>query len=107
MSEAASRISLDLDGARKAIDEMANCVDSIVVSGLFSVFNHLHEVEVKRLIRERYDIPVVMGHELTGELGIYERTVTAVLNAGLIPVLRRLPEKGPGDHGPAGDQGAR
>ena len=59
-----------------------------MVSGLFSVFNHLHEVEIKRMIRERYDIPVVMGHELTGELGIYERTVTAVLNAGLIPVLR-------------------
>ncbi len=78
---------LDLEGARAAIDEMAKCVDSIVVSGLFSVFNHLHEVEVKRLIRDRYDIPVVMGHELTGELGIYERTVTAVLNAGLIPVL--------------------
>ena len=72
---------------------MANCVDSIVVSGLFSVFNHLHEVEIKRMVRERYDIPVVMGHELTGELGIYERTVTAVLNAGLIPVLRDFLKK--------------
>ncbi len=79
--------SLDLVGVRSAIEEMANSVDSIVVSGLFSVYNSLHEIEVKRLIIERCDIPVVMGHELTGELGIYERTVTGVLNAGLIPVL--------------------
>jgi N-methylhydantoinase A/oxoprolinase/acetone carboxylase beta subunit len=79
--------SLDMDGVRSAIEEMAESVDSIVVSGLFSVYNSLHEIEVKRLITEEYDIPVVMGHELTGELGIYERTVTAVLNAGLIPVL--------------------
>ena len=66
---------------------MAGCVDSIVISGLFSVYNSHHELDVKRLIRERCDLPVVMGHELTGELGIYERTVTAVLNAGLIPIL--------------------
>ena len=79
--------SLDLEGVRSAIEEMANGVDSIVVSGLFSVYNSLHEIEVKRLITDRHDIPVVMGHELTAELGIYERTVTAVLNAGLIPVL--------------------
>lgn len=79
--------SLDVKGAIATVDEMAKSVDSIVVSGLFSVYNHLQEIEVKRIIREKYDIPVVMGHELTGELGIHERTVTAVLNAGLIPVL--------------------
>ena len=28
-----------------------------------------------------------MGHDLTAELGIYERTVTAVLNAKLLPVI--------------------
>jgi N-methylhydantoinase A/oxoprolinase/acetone carboxylase beta subunit len=32
------------------------------------------------------DRPVVLGHELTGELGILERTVTAVLNAKLLPL---------------------
>ncbi len=85
--------SLDLAGARSAIEEMANDVDSIVVSSLFSVYNSFHETEVKRLITERCDIPVVMGHELTGELGIYERTVTAVLNAGLIPVLNDFLKK--------------
>jgi N-methylhydantoinase A/oxoprolinase/acetone carboxylase beta subunit len=79
--------SLDHGGIQKAIAEMAPHVDSIVVSSLFSVYNPLHEIEVKRIIREQYDLPVVMGHELTGELGFYERTVTAVLNARLLPVL--------------------
>jgi N-methylhydantoinase A/oxoprolinase/acetone carboxylase beta subunit len=78
---------LDAEGVRKAIEEMAPHVDSFVVSSLFSVYNPLHEVEVMHMIRERSGIPVVMGHDLTGELGFYERTVTAVLNARLLPVL--------------------
>ena len=42
-------------------------VDSIVVSSLFSVYNPAQEQEVKRLITKNHQIPVVMGHELTGE----------------------------------------
>lgn len=84
---------LDIEAVRSAVDDMANCVDSIVISGLFSVYNHVHEIEVKRLIAEKYDVPVVMGHQLTGELGIFERTVTAVLNARLIPVLNDFLKK--------------
>lgn len=79
--------SLDLNAIRAALDEMAPQVDAIAVSGKFSIYNSMHEVEVKKLVAEKYHMPVVMGHELTAELGIYERTVTAVLNAGLIPVL--------------------
>ncbi len=78
---------LDTDGLDAAVREMAPQVDSIVVSGLFSVHNPYHELEVAKMIKDRYGVPVVMGHQLTGELGIHERTVTAVLNARLIPVL--------------------
>jgi N-methylhydantoinase A/oxoprolinase/acetone carboxylase beta subunit len=84
---------LDVEGVRNAIEEMAPHVDSFVVSSLFSVYNPLHEAEVMRMIRERCDIPVVMGHDLTGELGFYERTVTAVLNARLLPVLNDFLQK--------------
>jgi N-methylhydantoinase A/oxoprolinase/acetone carboxylase beta subunit len=79
---------LDVDGIDAAASEMKGQVDSVVVSGLFSVHNPYHEVEAGRIISQRHGIPVVLAHQLTGELGIYERTVTAVLNARLIPVLR-------------------
>ncbi|MBI0583036.1 MAG: hydantoinase/oxoprolinase family protein [Methanomassiliicoccus sp.] len=79
---------LDVDGVNAAAAEMKGQVDSVVVSGLFSVHNPYHEIEVARILREKHGIPAVLGHQLTGELGIHERTVTAVLNARLIPVLR-------------------
>ncbi|QLH74544.1 MAG: hydantoinase/oxoprolinase family protein [Methanomassiliicoccales archaeon] len=85
--------SIDHREVMRSVEEMVEHVDSIVVSGLFSVYNPAHEKEVKRLIQQDHDIPVVMAHELTGELGFHERTVTAVLNAGLIPVLRDFLEK--------------
>ncbi len=84
---------LDMDQLELTIQEMAPHVDSIVVSGLFSVHNPFQEAHIKKLIREKYGLPVVVGHELTAELGIHERTVTAVLNARLIPVLSSFLEK--------------
>jgi N-methylhydantoinase A/oxoprolinase/acetone carboxylase beta subunit len=79
---------LDVDGIDAAAREMKGQVDSVVVSGLFSVHNPYHEIEARKIIEQRYGIPTVLAHQLTGELGIHERTVTAVLNARLIPVLR-------------------
>jgi N-methylhydantoinase A/oxoprolinase/acetone carboxylase beta subunit len=34
-----------------------------------------------------FGLPMVLGHQLTGELGIHERTTIAILNARLMPVL--------------------
>ncbi len=73
--------------ARAAIDRIAPLVDSMVVSSMFSVYNPSHEQLVRKIIRERHDLPVVAGHDLTSELGIMERTITAVLNARLIPII--------------------
>jgi N-methylhydantoinase A/oxoprolinase/acetone carboxylase beta subunit len=81
------REPLDMKEVEAALEGMLDKVDALVVSGLFSVYNHNHESKVRRFIRERTGLPVVCGHELTGELGIQERTVTAVLNARLIPIL--------------------
>ena len=56
-----------------------------MVSGLFSVHNPYHEIEVASSERWHPDRP---AHQLTGELGVHERTATAVLNARLTRSLR-------------------
>lgn len=78
---------LDEREAQVAVDELGSDVDAVVVSSFFSVVNPAHEEAVRRIVRERKGVPVVAGHELTAELGILERTVTAVLNARLLPII--------------------
>jgi N-methylhydantoinase A/oxoprolinase/acetone carboxylase beta subunit len=84
---------LDMDELEKAVQEMLPQVDSLVVSGLFGTQNPYQENSVKELVQRKYGLPVVAGHELTAVLGIYERTVTAVLNARLMPVLSDFLDK--------------
>lgn len=79
--------SLNGEEVISAIDEVSTGVDALAISSLFSVVNPSHENEVKRLAKKRTGLPIVVGHDLTGELGIMERTVTAVLNARLIPAI--------------------
>jgi N-methylhydantoinase A/oxoprolinase/acetone carboxylase beta subunit len=78
---------LDEAGLEAAIDDICREVDAVVISGMFSVANPIQEASAKGLVQSRYNIPVVMGHDMTAELGIYERTVTAVLNAKLLPII--------------------
>lgn len=81
-------VPLDEEEVQKVIEEICPQVDSVVVSGKFSVANPIQETTVRRMINQAYDVPVVQGSHMTAELGIYERTVTAVLNARLLPVIR-------------------
>ncbi len=76
--------------ARYAVREMSGKVESFAVSGYMSIRNPEQELEVSRLIREMTGYPVVCGHQLSGDLGVYERTVTAVLNARLLPLIAEL-----------------
>lgn len=78
---------LDENELAEAIGQAANAVDAVVVSSIFSICNPTHELRAKQMILERTSIPVVLGHTLTGDVGIMERTVTAVLNARLIPIM--------------------
>lgn len=71
----------------EAVDEIAPHVEAFAVSGFFGVVNSAHEERVREIILARKKLPVVVGHELTTELGILERSVTAVLNARLLPVI--------------------
>jgi N-methylhydantoinase A/oxoprolinase/acetone carboxylase beta subunit len=81
------RVPLNLFQLEHAIDLMVGKVDVIVVSSIFSVHNPEHEERARRMILERTDQLVVAGHDLTSELGIKERTMTAILNAKLIPII--------------------
>jgi N-methylhydantoinase A/oxoprolinase/acetone carboxylase beta subunit len=82
----------DLDKLKvdEFIDAVQGRVDAFAVSGLLSVRNPAHELAVKDLIRSKCSLPVVCGHELSSQLGFYERTITAVLNAKLIPIISDL-----------------
>ncbi len=81
---------LDEEELAAAIKEVANEVDAIVISGMFSVANPWHEERAAEMARQLTHLPVVTGHSLTGELGIKERTVTAVLNAKLLPIIEEF-----------------
>ncbi len=78
---------LDEKEVEAAVDEACEEMDAMVVSSFFSVVNPQHEEALRRIIQQRKGIPIVTGHELTAELGILERTVTAVLNARLLPII--------------------
>lgn len=83
---------LDINGVKKAYRYMENSVDAIVVSGYASTRNPEHEMIVKSMITQMTDKPVICAHEITGKLGYYNRTVTALLNASLIPIIKNLIE---------------
>ncbi len=82
--------TVDLVAAEKAILEMRDKVDAFAVSGYLSVRNPAQELQVQELIHDLTGHPVVAGHHLTTALGLQERTVTAVLNARLIPLIAEL-----------------
>ena len=88
--EGASRAELDLDGAREFVESVKDKVDAFAISGYLSVRNPEHEIAVKTMVKSLSSCPVVCGHELSSALGFHERTITAVLNARLIPIIADL-----------------
>ncbi|ETA68940.1 hydantoinase/oxoprolinase family protein [Methanolobus sp. WCC1] len=72
--------------ARSTMDN----VSAYAVSAIFSTRNPEHELRVKEFLKRETGLPVVCGHELTQALGAYERSVTAVLNAQLIPITYKF-----------------
>jgi len=83
------RVIEHLDPAQvlRTVDSLRGSVDAVAVSGYASVRNPEHELYVKAVVEDRLGVPVVCAHELTSQLGYYERTVTAALNAKLIPMI--------------------
>jgi len=79
--------SIDENELREAIEYVSEGTDAIAVSGFFSVCNGWQEINVRDAVIKATKKPVIMGQMFTSELGIYERTVTAVLNAKLMLVI--------------------
>jgi N-methylhydantoinase A/oxoprolinase/acetone carboxylase beta subunit len=84
------RREADLGAARKFIQSMKGTVEAFAVSGYMSVRNPSQERAVENLVHELSGCPVVCAHELSADLGMFERTVTCVLNARLIPLVTHL-----------------
>ncbi len=75
---------------KAALCNMKGKVKALAISGYASVRNPQHELAVCSQAQKILDVPVVCAHELTNSLGYYERTVTAVLNAKLTPIIAEL-----------------
>ncbi|WP_407355147.1 hydantoinase/oxoprolinase N-terminal domain-containing protein [Methanolobus sp. WCC5] len=83
---------LDIDAVKDFALSVREKVSAFAVSAYFSVRNPEHELRVKELITELTGLPVVCSHELSQDLGVYERGITAYLNAQLIPVVSHFME---------------
>jgi N-methylhydantoinase A/oxoprolinase/acetone carboxylase beta subunit len=81
---------LDVDAVKKGIESIKDKVDAFAISGYLSVRNPVHELQVEKIARELTSYPVVSAHQLSSDLGFYERTVTAVFNARLMPLITDL-----------------
>ncbi len=84
---------LDSEALADAVEELKGVrPEAVAVSGYASVRNPAHEIRIAEVIRSELNLPVVCAHELSSSLGFEDRTLTAVLNAGLIPVIGDLVE---------------
>ena len=83
---------LDQVQLRSRLEQFRGKVDAIAISGFLSIRNPEHELAAQALIMEVLGLPVVCAHQLTTTLGLAERTVTAVLNARLLPIISELVE---------------
>jgi len=75
---------------KEALLKMMGSVEAIAISGYASVRNPKHEQRARQMARELLGLPVVCAHELTAALGFEQRTITAVLNAKLLPLIEDL-----------------
>ncbi|MDD1769522.1 MAG: hydantoinase/oxoprolinase family protein [Methanomassiliicoccales archaeon] len=82
--------TLDENAARAFVERTKDKVDGYAISSYLSVRNPEHEIALKEMMQSITDHPVVSGHELSSRLGFNERTLTAVLNAKLIPIVSDL-----------------
>lgn len=87
------REPVDRDEVRRVVGEMIHKhrVEAFAVSGYGGTASPSHEIEIREIINEetrgRGGFSVCCGHELSRSLNFYVRANTAVLNAGIIPLL--------------------
>ncbi|WP_094229155.1 hydantoinase/oxoprolinase family protein [Methanolobus psychrotolerans] len=77
---------LDIEAVEEYALKVKDRVSAFAVSSYFSIRNPSHEQRVKDRLTELTGLPIVCGHELSQDLGAYDRGVTAYLNAQLLPI---------------------
>ncbi len=82
--------SLDMEAVEAFVSKVKDRVSAFSVSSYFSIRNPAHELAIKTRIQKLTGFPVVCGHELSLDLGAYERGITAYLNAQLIPIASQF-----------------
>lgn len=82
--------TLDIDSVEEFALRVKDKVSAFAVSSYFSNRNPEHELTVKKAVKELTGHPVVCGHELSQDLGAYERAITAFLNSQLIPITHKF-----------------
>lgn len=81
----AVRGTMDWAGFRDAISRGFSDVDAVGIVEQNAMRNGaVIEKEAKKVFSQRYDVPVVCGHELFSELNALQRAASALLNAGLL-----------------------
>lgn len=81
---------LDLPDLIKTVNGIKNKVDAVAISSYFSPRNPEHEIRAQKAVASVCDLPIVLGHQLSTNLGSVERATTAALNASLLAVLQEF-----------------
>jgi len=83
--------ALDLSEASKVVDKiLADGAESVAICLINSYVNPIHEQAIGELLRtKRPDIPVSISSEILREVREYERTATVVVNAYVLPLVRK------------------
>ena len=86
---------LDLETVKCAIERLlAEGVESIAVSLLFSFLEPKHEKLIAALVRDAAkDVFLCTSHEVLPQIGAYERHCTTILNAKVGPVIDKYLDK--------------
>jgi len=83
---------LDLDQTRSLVDEIlaTDGIESLAVCLINSYANPVHEEAIRDIVRERRpDLAVSISSEILREVREYERTATVVVNAYVMPLVRK------------------
>lgn len=80
---------LSVEAVDTAIDALARAgCEAVAASGAFAVDSPQHELLVAERARLR-GLPTCAGHELSGAYGLELRTVSAAINAAILPLMER------------------
>ena len=82
-------VALDEEAVRRAVHELVQAgAEAIAISFLWSFVNPAHERRAQEIVEEEFPgLFVSMGHAIAARLGEYSRTVGAVMNSYIGPLM--------------------